>query len=370
MKAALAFITVALAGAAVAHAIAAPPPVPVTLPAPVARPDAALLGIRVDYVAPLETPEGGVADLAPLQPEAAAAAFADLTYLHYQLPDDLGGFVRAPVGAALFEGIGHNIVGATRLPELPLFAQAAGGGIRSYTFTGGGATVNPPENGHQPVPGLGVPPVVPPPTGTNTPPPPNQGFGGRPSPPPTTTTTATTTTPPPTTMPTTTTTRTATTTTGTTTTRTTTTTTGTTTTPTPTPPPPPSAGDCGAPGIAITSNRANCRIVATNMAPGDATTEELTVTNTTGSPYTLALKATGTQNRLWQDLRMGVWEKATAPPSPLPPLLDWTTQFNDLRTLDPGQSVTYIVELFLPTSAGNADQNLTAVIDFAWRATG
>lgn len=106
------------------------------------------------------------------------------------------------------------------------------------------------------------------------------------------------------------------------------------------------------------------------MAPGDSTTEELTVTNTTDSSYTLALKATGTQNHLWQDLRMGVWEQSTAPPSPLPPLLDWTAQFNDLRTLAPGQSVTYVVELFLPTTSGNADQNLTAVIDFTWRATG
>lgn len=106
------------------------------------------------------------------------------------------------------------------------------------------------------------------------------------------------------------------------------------------------------------------------MAPGDSTMERLTITNTSSSTYTLALKATGTQNHLWQDLRMGVWEQSTAAPSPLPPLLDWTTQYNDLTTLAPGQTVVYLVELFLPTSAGNDDQNLAAVISFRWRATG
>lgn len=106
------------------------------------------------------------------------------------------------------------------------------------------------------------------------------------------------------------------------------------------------------------------------MAPGDSTSERLTITNTSGSPYTLSLQAAGTQNGLWQDLRMGVWEQGTAPPSPLPPLLDWTTQFNALTTLQPGQTETFVIELYLPTSAGNADQNLAAVIDFRWRANG
>jgi hypothetical protein len=106
------------------------------------------------------------------------------------------------------------------------------------------------------------------------------------------------------------------------------------------------------------------------MAPGDAASEVMTITNTSSSTYTLALKAAGTQNHLWQDLRMGVWEDGTSPPPSLPPLLDWTTQYNDLTTLAPGQSVTYRIELFLPTSAGNEDQNLAAVISFRWRASG
>jgi hypothetical protein len=104
------------------------------------------------------------------------------------------------------------------------------------------------------------------------------------------------------------------------------------------------------------------------MRPGDSTAELVTVTNTTDSTYVLSLRAAGTQNLLWQDLRLGVWEHGTAAPSPLPPLLDWTTQFNPLQTLAPGQSVTLEVELFLPASAGNADQNLTAVISFIWHA--
>jgi hypothetical protein len=106
------------------------------------------------------------------------------------------------------------------------------------------------------------------------------------------------------------------------------------------------------------------------MAPGGATSEILTVTNTTGAGYTLALKATGTHNALWDELELGVWEQGDPPPSPLPALVYWTTGFHDLRTLAPGQSVTYVVQLHLPTSAGNDVQNLTAVIDFNWRATG
>jgi len=57
-------------------------------------------------------------------------------------------------------------------------------------------------------------------------------------------------------------------------------------------------------------------------------------------------------------------------PSPLPPLVYWTTQYNDLDVLAPGETVTYVVELYLPTSAGNVDQGLAAVIDFDWQATG
>jgi hypothetical protein len=106
------------------------------------------------------------------------------------------------------------------------------------------------------------------------------------------------------------------------------------------------------------------------MQPGDSTAELVTVTNTSGQPYVLSLRAAGTPNRLWQDLRLGVWEYRTAAPSPLPPLLDWTTQFNDVATLQPGESITFEVELLLPTSAGNEDQNLVAAIDFVWRASG
>ena len=56
---------------------------------------------------------------------------------------------------------------------------------------------------------------------------------------------------------------------------------------------------------------------------------------------------------------MGVGRTATAAPNPLPPLLQWTTQANDLGSgpLQPGQTIKYKVELDLPTTAGNADHN-------------
>ena len=56
--------------------------------------------------------------------------------------------------------------------------------------------------------------------------------------------------------------------------------------------------------------------------------------------------------------------------SPLPPLVYWTTQFWELTTLPADASVTYLIQLYLPTSAGNADQHLAAAVDFVWRATG
>ena len=45
-------------------------------------------------------------------------------------------------------------------------------------------------------------------------------------------------------------------------------------------------------------------------------------------------------------------------------------QFNDLTILAPGQTISYVIVLYLPTTAGNADQGLTAVIGFHWQATG
>jgi hypothetical protein len=363
MRGAIAIALLVAAGplANAAHAgLTQPPP-------QIARPNPAVYSVRVDYIDPPRTPTGEVASLPPLLPAAAAAAVADQQFLTFQIRGDLGGFIPAPIGQLELSSGGHAVVGRIRgKPELPLFAQAAGGKVDSFTFTSG--PLGPPDNGKQPVPGGGVPPVVAPPTNSNTVPPPNQGFGGRPVPPkpPATTTTTTTTTPrpPPTT------TTSTTTTTRTTTTTTTTTTTATTTTAAPAPPPTSAGGSCGAPGIAIESNLSGCRIDARNMRPGDSTAELVTVTNTSDSSYTLSLKATGIQNRLWQDLRLGVWEAATAAPSPLPPLLDWTTQFNSLTTLAPGHSVTYEVELLLPTSAGNEDQASTASISFVWRASG
>jgi hypothetical protein len=366
----------------------------------VQRPNPVLVGRTVDYVTPLQTPSGGVAALEPLDPAVTEQAVADGNYLAYLQRDDLGGFVPAPVGQFPLSSGGRNVVGAGRhQSQIPTFAQAASGVVQSFAFVGGGGSGATPDQGTSPVQGLGTPPHVSPPTNTNTVPPPNQGFAGAP---PTTTTTpsgtTTTTGKPPTggattTAPTTTgrggggggggggttttttttpTTTTTTTTTGTTT--TTTTTSGTTTTT--------SGGggggsgggsstpSCGTTGLAITSDLDGCRIYAINMAPGDATYEHVTLRNDSGGPVTLSLRAAGTTNHLWNDLQMGVWQTGAAAPSPLPPLLWWTSGDNQLTTLAAGASVSYTIELYLPGSAGNDDQGLTASIDFIWHAQG
>jgi hypothetical protein len=367
---ALAAVTVGLGCPVVAHA-AVPP---------IARPNPALTGLHLDYVAPIPGPAGTAAILAPLQHAVIAQAVADQQYLAYRSKDDLGGFNPAPTGQhAAFSG-GHNLVGqAVGTSQIPQLAQAANGTVNSFAAVG--APTTPPDQGQQPVPGLGVPPAITPPSNNNVVPPPNQGFGGTPppNPPPTTTTTpepttTTTTTTPTTTRPT------PTTPTTTTPTVPTTTTVTTTTTPEPSPPPPvtttaspppPFAGaSCGTAGLTITSDHTTCRIHAVNMAPGGAASEVMTIRNDSGAPFTLALKAEGTVNALWNALDLGVWESGTTPPTPLPALIWWTNQFNTLATLQPGETVAYEIELFLPATAGNALQGAAATIDLVWRAQG
>ncbi len=303
--------------------------------APVQRPNPIFVSPVVDYVSPIQSSSGGVAQLPPLEPAVIQQAVGDQDYLSYQRRDDLGGFVPAPIGQLALSSGGRNVVGAgAPNSQIPQFAQAASGSVQSFAFTGGPSTT-PPQNGTNPVPGLGTPPPVTPPTNTNTVPPPNQGFGGNPPPP--TTTTSTTTRPRP---------------------------------PTTTSPPPPPPSSCGTIGLSIVVDKADCRIYAVNMAPGDSASERVTITNQADQAFTLSLRALGTQNRLWNGLQMGVWQVGTAAPSPLPALLLWTTQQNPLTTLQPGQSITYEIELYLPPTAGNDDQGLAATIDFNWEATG
>jgi hypothetical protein len=350
-------------------------------------------------VNPPQAAGGGVATLDPLEEAVIAAAVSDIARLHYRLTDDLGGFLPAPVGHGNDFG-GHNVVGTGGQPQIPLFQAHNGGTVDAFTFSGGPVTT-PPANGQQPVPGLpGVPPTVPPATSNNNVPPANQGFGGAGGG--TTTTsghgggttthgggsTGGTTTGPgggTTTRGGGTTTRS--TTTGRTTTRSATTTTVVTTKPTTTIPTTTTTGGGGGgggggdacnsvEGLSITSDQPDCRFVLVNAKPGDSVHELLTITNTSDSRYTLKLKIEGSQNRLWNDLLLGIWEQGTPPPSTLPPLLFWTTQFSSLRDLDPGESVTYVIDLQLPLSAGNGDMSrsranpLAALLTFHWKAEG
>lgn len=341
-------------------------------PPPVARPNPALVAERLDYVNPLRDADGQPAELVPLQVSVVGAAVRDHAYLAYLRRDDLGGFRPAPVGEHALTSGGRDVVGAATGPsEIPHLATAANGAVNSFAAVPGETTTAPPDQGQQPVPGLGIPVVPTPPTNNNTAPPPNQGFGGNPTPTPATTTRpspTTTTTPPTTTRPPPTTTPTPATTTTPTTTAPATTTVPTTTAANPPSGPPPGTTSCGTNGLSIFSNLSACRIEATNMAPGGSADEVVTVRNDSDQTFTLSLRAEGTTNQLWNDLRFGAWQAGTAAPSPLPPLLFWRGQDNDLGTLAPGQSIRYQLELYLPASASNADQGTQATIDLVWRA--
>jgi len=131
------------------------------------------------------------------------------------------------------------------------------------------------------------------------------------------------------------------------------------------------AAACGVPGIAITRDHPGCVLTIAGARPGDSVSETMTVQNTSGSSYTLSLEAVGpNDNHLWQDLQMAVYEQGTPPPAPFPPLLYWLAGFNDLTTLAADQTVNYVIVLYLPVTAGNADQGESAVVGFRWQALG
>lgn len=349
--------------------------------ASIARPNPVLVSVHLDYVSPLRGSAGGPAALTPLDPAVVQQAVADERYLHYRIEGDLGGFVLAPIGASAWASGGRAVVGGSgKSSEIPQYGQAAEGVVRSFAFIGAGQRTGgwTPQNGRTPVRGLGPPPELPAPSNSNAVPPPNEGFGGRPAnpseggkqpsggkspsgkpeggkggsggkskshpggkqPPPVTTPS---------------------------------------TPPVVTPPPTEEGGQggggsggggasCGTIGLAVSSDHASCRIYAVNMEPGRSASETMTIRDEADVPFTLSLRASGEENRLWQDLRMGVWQAGGPAPDPLPALLLWTTQDNALTTLGPGQEISYEVELYLPLSAGNEDQGETALIDLTWSA--
>ena len=372
----------ALAAPAIAHA--APPTIQ--------RPNPLFVTLKLDYISPLPTPTGvGEAVLTPLQFKTTNQSIRDLQFLKYGKVDDLGGYAPAKVGATFQKG-GKRLVGRSNKPEIPLYGVYETNLDRSYTWLHGIGT-GPLTNeggGAVFVPGLGVPPVVAPPTNGNTTPPANQGFAGRPGG--TVTTTIVTTVQGTTTsqVVTTTTSTGRTTTKKTTTARTTTTVPLTTTSPSPptlftttqpptttgggpSPPSPPPARspDCGVIDVSVTSDL-NCLFIITNAKPGDSIVENYTITNTGSVGYDLSLNITNDNppdNHLWNDLTMGVWETPGPAPNPFPPLNDWVPSFITLDHLNPGQAIHLRFDCLLPTTAGNADMHLAAVMTLHFKAT-
>lgn len=293
------------------------------------RPNPLFVSLGLDYVNPITLPNGSVVtSLTPLGRSAIKASVRDLEFLAYERRDDLGGFIAAPLGWLATgncyppkAGVvcpGRPLKGRFGKNLVPFYKNQAGTKVVSYTYLHG-------IHNKQPCLACGITPPVAFPTG---PPvfPANGNFGGQVTPPkkprkPTTPVIAG------------------------------------------------GAGDCGTAGISIVSNLRHCRIYVVNQEPGDGTFEKMTITNTTNVKYVLSLKATGSQNRLWDDLEMGIWEEGQPAPTPLPPLHLWTQQFNELITLDPGEVVHYRIELYLPLTAGNADQHLPAIINFVWHAS-
>jgi hypothetical protein len=299
------------------------------------------VSLAPDYKSPIPAPGGGYAMLDPEAHPVVPSTVSDLRFLEYKNRDDLGGFIPAPIGWLAIGTCrpkvnlshdacpGVNSTGELGKSQIDFYSNnQVGNKINSYTWLHG---LGPHKRTCAACGTLIFPGGLP----SNTPlPPRNQGFGGQ--------------TPPP-----------------------------------KKPQHPPvtvekNTGDCGTKGISIVSNLGRrtvggvpvnaCQIYVVNQEPGDGTFERMTITNTTSVPYVLSLRATGTENRLWQDLEMGVWVRGGAAPSPLPPLHFWTAQYNEIQVLKPGEVVQYLVELYLPLSAGNADQKLPAIIDFNWRA--
>jgi hypothetical protein len=352
------------------------------------RPNPLFVGIRLDYISPLPTPSGGVATLNSEPLHAVQPAVTDMDGLKYSSPADLGYFVVAPKGKTFAAG-GTRLVGALKPSEIPLYGVYAHTKVKSYTFVNGFPSGAFPagQGGATFVPGLGVPPVVPAPSNSNTTPPANQGFAGKPGgtttvsvtttvpgqtnrtttnrTPPTTTRRRTTTKPKTTTAPTTTTVPTTT---------APTTTAETTTSPTTTnshPPPPPPV-DCGTIDVSVTSDL-NCLFIITNAKPGDSITENYTIINSGDTAYDVALQITNDDppdNHLWGDLTMGIWETPGPAPSPFPPLSDWTPSHITLDHLPPGGTMHVRIDCLLPTTAGNIDMRMAAVMTLNWLATG
>lgn len=354
------------------------------------RPNPLFVTLKLDYISPLPTPTGiGEAILTPLQFKTTNQAIRDLQFLKYGKIDDLGGYLPAEIGATFQKG-GKRLVGRSNKPEIPLYGVYERNLDRSYTWLHGIGT-GPLTNeggGAVFVPGLGVPPVVAPPTNGNTTPPANQGFAGRPGG--TVTTTIVTTVQGTTSQLVTTTSKGRTTTKKrTTTARTTTTSPGTTTSPqpptvfttttthtttgsSPPSPPPPPPTDCGTIDVSVTSDL-NCLFIITNAKPGDSIVENYTIINTGSAGYDLSLNITNDNppdNHLWNDLTMGVWETPGPAPNPFPPLNDWVPSFITLDHLNPGQTLHLRFDCLLPTTAGNVDMRLAAVMTLHFKATG
>lgn len=113
-------------------------------------------------------------------------------------------------------------------------------------------------------------------------------------------------------------------------------------------------------------------ISASNMLPGSSVVRTVTTTNVGTLPftYTVTASASGGVTPLWSDTLNGLRLRIRRG---VATLYDGSIQVTGLdlgATLNPGQTDTLELTVYLPTTAGNDMQALAQTILFSWTATG
>ncbi|MCW2723352.1 MAG: hypothetical protein JWN35_273 [Frankiales bacterium] len=384
-----------------AFAAAAPPAGRAEVqPAEVQRPVPEVADVGLDYEAAIADSTGAAAAFAPLDPTITAASLADDAYQAISAAaQSSGGFAAPSGGTSEFTSAGRQVVGQVVAQQLPEYGTPGGGALTTF---GGpplpGAADAPPDNGAQPVAGLGTPTPPPaagvpagpgaagPETGFSTPPTsppavagPQTPTGGLPTPqrqqasppaaqapipgptnPVRSTTPSTPSTPPvpsapppllptpaPTTAP----------------------TTAPATGPTAGPNPPSPAPPPVPVSFAMTNDQNSQPLVSgSNLAPGSRISGSVLIGNAGTVPFTYGLRSEGASNDLWAALRLTVIDARTGRV-----LLDHTplaAATTSLGTLNPGEQRPFLVALELPARYGNELQGQSARVDFVWHAEG
>lgn len=119
--------------------------------------------------------------------------------------------------------------------------------------------------------------------------------------------------------------------------------------------------------IAMTNSREAVDVVsATNMAPGDSVTRDVTIGNAGSLSFVLSLRSSSASTNLLASLlQLSVVQVSTAPTRTIESG-GLTGSAGDIETMRPGQTTTFAVTLRLPATAGNDVQHQSASVDLLW----